>query len=128
MFPTCGPSSRLRASRTRSRPFGELAIVWRRILFRGVRLRLTLLYLFAAMALIMLLGGGTYALVSNYFRTSTDLALQVRMAQELQLLGHPLPAELVSASRQWISSRVSPTVTVMAAPAGDPLPRGGHKL
>jgi len=91
------------------------------MLFRGVRLRLTLLYLFAAMALILLLGGGTYALVSNYFRTSTDLALQVRMAQELQLLGQPLPAELVSASRQWISSRVSPTVTVMAAPPIQPI-------
>ena len=90
-------------------------------MFRGVRLRLTLLYLFAAMALIVLLGGGTYALVSNYFRTSTDLALQVRMAQELQLLGQPVPAELVSASRQWISSRVSPTVTVVGASPIQPI-------
>jgi signal transduction histidine kinase len=77
-------------------------------MFRGLRLRLTLVYLLAAMALITILGAGTYLLLSSYFQTATDLALRVRMAQELQLLGQPLPPELVSASRTWIADRGGP--------------------
>lgn len=90
-------------------------------MFRGLRIRLTLLYLFAAMALITVIGAGTYLLVSNYFQNTTDLALKVRMAQELQLLGQPLPAELITASQQWIASRAgAPTAVAQSfRPASD---------
>lgn len=80
-------------------------------MFRGLRIRLTLLYIFAAMALIIAVGAGTYLLVSDYFQNTTDLALKVRMAQEMQLLGQPLPPELRAASQQWLASRGGPTST-----------------
>lgn len=69
-------------------------------MFRGLRVRMTLLYILAAMALITVVGAGTYLLVSDYFQNTTDLALKVRMAQELQLLGQPVPPELRAASQQ----------------------------
>ncbi|MBI3363269.1 MAG: HAMP domain-containing histidine kinase [Chloroflexi bacterium] len=74
-------------------------------MFRGLRLRLTLLYLFAASALILLVGGGAYWLIGRYFQTATDLALQHKMALEFQLLGAPLPPELAAADRAWYTSR-----------------------
>jgi signal transduction histidine kinase len=85
-------------------------------MFRGLRVRLTLLYLMAAMALISVVGAGAYLLVSSYFQNTTDLALKVRMAQELQLLGQPLPPELIVAAQEWIASRGVPTATAAAAP------------
>lgn len=85
-------------------------------MFRGLRVRLTLLYLLAAMALITVVAAGTYMLVSRYFQQTTDLALRVRMAQELQLLGQPLPPELRAASLQWIASRSGPTATPAPSP------------
>jgi signal transduction histidine kinase len=90
-------------------------------MFRGLRLRLTLLYLFAAMALIIAVGAGTYLLVSDYFQNTTDLALRVRMAQELQLLGQPVPPELRAASQQWLASRGGPTSTPTLAPTAAPV-------
>ncbi len=41
-------------------------------MFSKLRLRLTLLYLGAGVALLGLLGSGTYWLVAEYFRTTTD--------------------------------------------------------
>ena len=56
-------------------------------MFSSLRLRLTLLYLLAALALIVLIGGGAYWLVGSYFRTTPDLALQHRMAHEFVRFG-----------------------------------------
>jgi signal transduction histidine kinase len=85
-------------------------------MFRGLRVRLTLLYIIAAMALIIVVGAGTYLLVSDYFQNTTDLALRVRMAQELQLLGQPVPPELRAASQQWLASRGGATPTPAPTP------------
>jgi hypothetical protein len=63
------------------------------------------LYLLAAISLIVLIGAGTYALISRYFDTSTDLALHHRMAEQFQLLGVQLPPELAAAEREWYGSR-----------------------
>jgi signal transduction histidine kinase len=76
--------------------------------FRGLRLRLTLLYLAVALALIALLGGGTYLLLNRYFQQTTDLALQYRLAQEFRLRGIPLPQALASAEAAWATARLSP--------------------
>lgn len=73
-------------------------------MFRGLRLRLTLLYLMAAMALVALVGGSAYRLLSYYFETTTDLALQHRMAEEFRRLDAPLPPELAAGDRAWYAS------------------------
>jgi signal transduction histidine kinase len=73
-------------------------------MFSGLRLRLTLLYLLAALALIVLIGGGAYWLVGSYFRTTTDLALQHRMAHEFLRLGARPPPALAAADLAWYTS------------------------
>jgi signal transduction histidine kinase len=70
-------------------------------MFRDLRLHLTGLYLVAALALMLLVGGGAYTLLRYYFQSSTDLALQYRMAQELRQRGLPIPAELLAADQSW---------------------------
>ncbi len=74
-------------------------------MFSGLRLRLTLLYLLAALALIVLIGGGAYWLVGSYFRTTTDLALQHRMSHEFVRLGVRPPPELAAADLAWYTNR-----------------------
>jgi signal transduction histidine kinase len=87
--------------------------------FKGLRLRLTLLYLLAALALIALVAAGSYALLTTYFQSSIDLALKHRMAQEFQRLGQPLPAELSDAERAWFTSRSQPNPTARPPSHGD---------
>ncbi|HSB91217.1 MAG TPA: HAMP domain-containing sensor histidine kinase [Anaerolineales bacterium] len=79
-------------------------------MFRGLRLQLTLLYLTAALGLILLLGGGTYLLLHSYFQASTDLALRFRMAQEFQARGLSLPPDLADAASAWSAQRAPAAV------------------
>lgn len=91
-------------------------------MLKGVRLRLTLLYLLAACLLIGLMGAGAYQLLAYYFRTTTDLALQHRMADEFLALGVPLDAELAAAEQAWYSNRdrlVASRSSEVARPAGE---------
>lgn len=67
-------------------------------MFSRLRVRLTLLYLSAGVVLLMLLGIGMYGLVADYFRTTTDTALQYKMAFEFRHLGAPMPPGLVAAA------------------------------
>ena len=76
-------------------------------MFRGLRARLTALYLFAALTLLALIGGGAYLVVDRYFQTSNDLALQHKMADEIRALNLPVPASLVSADEDWYATRAS---------------------
>ncbi len=70
-----------------------------------LRRQLTGLYFLAALALLLIIGGGTYSLLHYYFQSTTDLALQHRMAHEFRLLGAPLPAELAAADSAWYVGR-----------------------
>lgn len=70
-------------------------------MFKGVRIRLTLLYALAAMALVALVGAGAYFVVVRYFSRVTDLALQHKMAHELRAINAPIPAALQPADRDW---------------------------
>lgn len=79
-------------------------------LFRPVRLRLTLLYLAAAVLLIGLVGGGAYGLLYYYFRATTDGALRYRMVQAFQELGAPIPPELAAAAGTWYGGRAAPVL------------------
>ena len=74
-------------------------------MFRGLRFRLTLLYVATGLLLIGLLGFGTYSLVNYYFQQTTDLALQHVMALHFSTLGAPLPAELKAADQAWSAGR-----------------------
>jgi signal transduction histidine kinase len=80
-------------------------------MFRGLRLRLTLLYLFATITLTALVGVATYQLVSYYFQTTNDLALQHRMVLEFRALGIATPAALAAADRQWYGSQQVPAAS-----------------
>lgn len=82
-------------------------------MFRGLRLRLTFLYLLIAAAFTALMILGTHHLVARYFENTTDLALRYRMAQEFSLLGLPLPTELQTAVEAWSERRdtAQPTST-----------------
>jgi type II secretory pathway component PulJ len=70
----------------------------------GLRWQLTSLYALAALALLALVGGGAYVLLDYYFRTSTDLALQSRLAADLRQLGLSVPADLQAAEQSWYAS------------------------
>jgi signal transduction histidine kinase len=66
-----------------------------------LRLKLTLMYLVFALALIVLLGVGTYSLLVQYFQSGTDLALQHSMAGQFRKYGQPVPQELAAAEANW---------------------------
>ncbi len=70
-------------------------------MFKGLRWRLTLLYLFAALALIALIAFGVYTLLDRYLQSTTDLALQYKMAQQLRSIGAALSPELARADATW---------------------------
>ncbi len=76
-------------------------------MFSGLRLRLTLLYLLASMALVVLLGGGIYRALQNYFQKTTDLALAHKMLHEFQMFNAPVPPELRSVDLDWSNQRLS---------------------
>jgi signal transduction histidine kinase len=73
-------------------------------MLRTLRWKLTLLYLASALGLVILLGAGSYAMLSYYFQQSTDLALQYKMATELRLLGLPLPQNLAKSEQVWLEN------------------------
>ncbi|MDO8672672.1 MAG: ATP-binding protein [Dehalococcoidia bacterium] len=72
-------------------------------MFKLLRFRLAFLYLCASLLLVLLIGGGSYGLLKYYFQTTTDLALQHKMASVFGQLGASLPPELAAASREWDS-------------------------
>jgi signal transduction histidine kinase len=97
--------------------------------FSGLRLRLTLLYLTAALGLILLVGGGTYLVLDSYFQRTTDLALRYRMAQEFVRRAAPVPPELAAADRDWYANRARQfSATPSPAPARhDGAAKGDHE-
>jgi len=69
-------------------------------MLRQLRVRLTLLYLFASIFLSIAVGGGTYTLVNYYFQTTNDQALWVKMGLQFAALKIPLPVDLYEAVKQ----------------------------
>ena len=67
----------------------------------GLRVKLTLLYLAMGLALISVVAGISYTQLRGYFQSTTDLALQYRMAYQFRALGLPLPPELANAEVTW---------------------------
>lgn len=77
-------------------------------MLKRLRLRMTGLYILAALALIGLMVAGAYVLLDRYFRETTDLALSYRVAQEMRVRGMELPAELLRAEQHWESHAGTP--------------------
>jgi signal transduction histidine kinase len=73
-------------------------------MLKALRWKLTLLYLFAAIALVSVGGLGTYWLIDRYFQQSTDLALQYKMALQFRLLNLQIPGELQEAENIWLQN------------------------
>lgn len=69
-------------------------------MLKKLRLKLTLLYLLAAVLLAGMVGGGTYSLISYYFQSTTDDALRVKIGLEFAALDIPLPIDLYNAVRK----------------------------
>jgi signal transduction histidine kinase len=83
-------------------------------MLKGLRFRLSLLYLAASLGLVALLGAGTYGLLALYFQRSTDLALLYKMSTEFRLRGLTLPPELVSAELAWMQQGTQPPALALA--------------
>ncbi|HZD55149.1 MAG TPA: HAMP domain-containing sensor histidine kinase [Anaerolineales bacterium] len=79
-------------------------------MLKRLRLQLTLLYLLAALGLVVLIGFGSYSLVKFYFERETDQALQYKMAEQFRSYNLPLPAELVEAEQLWLAINGRPAV------------------
>lgn len=69
-----------------------------------LRGQLTVIYMLAAIALIILIGGSAYRLLAYYFISSTDLALSYRVALQIEQLGVQPSTELREASLEWESN------------------------
>src|SRR6476469_7815053 len=105
-------------------------------MFRRVRLGLTALYIFAALALMVLFGAGAYYVLDDYFRSTTDLALRHTMAEQWHVLGLPLPPDLAQADREWsagygahgnlLDTPTVPVGTDEGEQTGSPEAQGGY--
>jgi signal transduction histidine kinase len=73
-------------------------------MLKRLRWQLSLLYLLAALGLVLLVGGGAYSLISRYFENTTDLALRYKMATQFNQYGVELPAELAKAEQSWLGN------------------------
>jgi len=80
-------------------------------MLRRLRWQFSLLYVLAAAMLIALIGGGSYSLLLYYFESSTDLALQYKVALEFVRSGQSIPPDLQAADQAWQVSRRLPTPT-----------------
>jgi signal transduction histidine kinase len=79
-------------------------------MFSGLRLRLTALYLGAALLVLALVSGAAYGLLRAAFQSTTDLALRYELAQEFHRFAAPLPPDLAAAVATWSATHV-PAVT-----------------
>jgi signal transduction histidine kinase len=84
-------------------------------MLRSLRWKLTLLYLASAFGLVVLLGAGSYAMLSYYFQQSTDLALKYKMATEFRVLGLPLSQDLAKSEQVWLENNPQTVSTPTAA-------------
>jgi signal transduction histidine kinase len=66
-----------------------------------LRVRLTLLYLLAAIFLVGTVGISSYSLMYYYFMSANDSALRYKMAMIYTALGEDTPLELQESQREW---------------------------
>jgi signal transduction histidine kinase len=72
-----------------------------------LRWQLTAAYLLATIALVVLIGGGSYYFLARYFNNTIDLSLQHRMAGQFHLFGVDLPPSLLQAEQTWFENQTN---------------------
>ena len=96
-------------------------------LFTGLRLRLTGLYLLASLALVALVGGGAYGLLSNFFSAANDDALNRKMASELATQGLRPPPDNRAGPAPAVSTRPSQNDRAAIEQASIPMTRTARR-
>jgi signal transduction histidine kinase len=87
-------------------------------MLKQLRWQLSALYVLAATSLVLLIGAGAYGMLSYYFKSSTDLALRYKVAQEYIKLGRPIPEDLQAADQAW-QKKTAPTQITYAPSSQD---------
>lgn len=82
------------------------------MMLKQLRWQLSALYVLAATVLVLLIGAGAYGMLSYYFKSSTDLALRYKVAQEYIKLGRPIPEDLQSADQAWQNKSTPAQITL----------------
>jgi signal transduction histidine kinase len=77
-------------------------------MLKGLRLKLTFLYLLVGMLLVAMVGISTYTLLSYFFQNSNDAALQFKMALVYRSAGQTPPDVLLKAEKTWLSQNRQP--------------------
>ncbi len=77
-------------------------------MLKGLRLRLTFLYLLVGMLLVAVVGISTYTLLSYFFQNSNDAALEFKMALVFRSAGQNPPDVLLQAEKTWLSQNRQP--------------------
>jgi len=85
-------------------------------MLKRLRWQLSLLYLLAAIGLVVLIGSGSYSLILHYFQNTNDLAMQYKMATEFEQLSLPLTLQLASARETWIQNNAQLVVSPKNTP------------
>lgn len=84
-----------------------------------LRVRLTLLYLLAAVLLVGALAGSAYSVLNYYFSRSNDTALRYKMAVTFTSIGLQLPADLQTSVLEWSGHDELAENETHASPEGD---------
>ncbi len=85
-------------------------------MLKRLRWQLSLLYLLAAVGLVVLIGSGSYSLLLHYFQNTNDLAMQYKMANEFQQLGLPLTVQLAIARQSWLQNNLPVSMNTNITP------------
>lgn len=72
-------------------------------MLRRVRFTLTALYALFGVLLIVVMGLGSFFLLTAYFSASTDVMLRWSIAAQFKAAGVRLPADLAAADRSWLA-------------------------
>jgi signal transduction histidine kinase len=85
-------------------------------MLKRLRLQLTLLYILAALSLVLMTGFGSYTLLKFYFQKEIDLALEYKMATQFRQYGLVPPPELLQAEQNWQANMASQSPSPTSPP------------
>ncbi len=96
------------------------------MMFRFLRLRLTLLSLLGALLLVAAVDAAVYLLLQKENQTSIDLALEHRAALALHEVGEPLPPALARGELEWNAGRGGVPTIAAASTGGETVETEGN--
>ena len=78
-----------------------------------LRWKLTFTYIGASLALILLIGGGSYYVLERYLRSEVDLSLRYGMVGQFQLFGIEMPGSLEDAELKWAAQQPGSSLNIV---------------